>query len=438
MVDLMLIAVLGFLGSFGHCVGMCGPVVTAFSLAHGSDRTQAQIGTWERIRFQLMLSLGRLLSYGIVGGGIGALGSVLIAGGQMAGIGSTLRQGVTFATGLMLILLGLRQIAPQLLPKLPFLHPLAAAGWHERLHRAMDRLARRPTPLTPLGLGMAWGLIPCGFLYTAQIRAAETGSFGAGFLTLLAFGLGTVPMMLGIGISTSLISAQRRSQLFRAGGWITLIMGILLLLRTDAMVDLTGHGSLLCLGLALIARPIGRIWGGPLRYRRLLGVTAFGLGAAHLGHMLDHSFDWNLSALSFLPWGQRLGLLAGVMALGLMLPAALTSFDRLQRDWGSLWRRIHLLSLPALGLAVAHTLVTGSHYGGALDPSRATWIASILLILLTVAAVLIRCRWVWSVFHLESWYVPVRSEGSPQDRHSGGPGSTDPSSTQLRPHHQGG
>ncbi len=434
MLDLLLIAALGFLGSFGHCVGMCGPLVTAFSLAQGST-SNTMAG---RIRFQLLLSLGRLFSYATVGGGIGALGSVLMAGGQMAGIGSSLRQGVTIVTGLLLILFGLRQIAPQWLPKLPLLHPMTQAGWHDRLQRAMDQLAHRPTPWTPFLLGAAWGLIPCGFLYTAQIRAAETGSFGAGFLTLLAFGLGTVPMMLGIGLSTSILSAHRRSQLFRAGGWITLLMGGLLLLRTDAMIDLTGHGSLLCLGLALIARPISRIWSGPLQYRRLWGVTAFVLGLAHLGHQLDHSFEWSLAAVAFMPWGQRLGLLAGMLALILMLPAALTSFNRLQRQLGLWWRRIHLLTVPALGLAVAHTLVSGSHYLGALTGSQGTLIASGVLVAVTGIVLLIRCRWVWSLLHLESWYVSAHSVSFSLDQRSApSQPPADLNAPQLRPHHQG-
>lgn len=436
MIDFLLIAALGFLGSFGHCVGMCGPLVTAFSLSPGSDPS----ATGARIRFQVLLNSGRLLSYALVGGGIGALGSVLLAGGQMAGIGSSFRQGVTILTGLLLIGLGLRQIAPTLSPQLPILHPLTRGKWHERLQRAMVGLAARPTPWTPLLLGMAWGLIPCGFLYTAQIRAAETGDFLGGMLTLVAFGLGTLPTMLGVGISTTLLSAHRRSQLFRAGGWITLIMGGILVLRTDAMVDVTGHGSLVCLGLALIARPLSRLWGGLLRYRRLLGVSAFLLATAHLGHMVDHSFDWELSSLEFLPLDYRLGIGAGLAALLLLAPAALTSFDRIRVQLGSRWRQIHLLTLPALGLAILHTIMTSSHYLGALQGSTSAVVASILLLTMASTVFLIRCRWVWSLVSLESWYVsPLSVSSTPRPVGPTDPDRqlTDQSSTRLRPHCQG-
>ena len=173
------------------------------------------------------------MSYTLVGAGIGAIGSVLMAGGQFAGIDSLLRQGITLLTGIVLIWMGLMQVLPKGLPNLPFLHPLKQAGLHQRLNTAMMRLSAHSHSLTPILLGMTWGLIPCGFLYAAQIKAAATGNLWTGAATMLAFGLGTVPSMLGIGLSTSRMSRDRRGQLFRMGGWVMLTIGILTLLRTS-------------------------------------------------------------------------------------------------------------------------------------------------------------------------------------------------------------
>ncbi|MGH2412747.1 MAG: sulfite exporter TauE/SafE family protein, partial [Microcystaceae cyanobacterium] len=245
---MLLIASLGFLGSFGHCAGMCGPITVAFSLSQKSELSPSRA---QQFYFHLLLNLGRILSYALVGAGIGALGSVLIAGGQMAGIGSALRRGIALLTGSSLIWFGLSQISPGWLPRFPLLHPLLQSNLHQRLSSAMVQLSWRSHWWVPFGLGLVWGLIPCGFLYAAQIKAAETGNLWMGSAIMFAFGLGTLPTMIGVGVSAALVSSDRRSQLFRLGGWITLIIGVFTLLRTgDTMVDYTGHAALICLILA--------------------------------------------------------------------------------------------------------------------------------------------------------------------------------------------
>lgn len=172
MLDLLLIFGLGFLGSFGHCAGMCGPIATAFALSTQTDGAKAR---WRQFMFHLLLNFGRILSYVLIGAGIGALGSVLVAGGQMAGVGSLLRRSMAIVTGLLLIWFGLNQIRPDGLPPLPVLHPFTQGKLHERLNRGMMQLSFDRQWWTPFALGMVWGLIPCGFLYAAQIKAAETG-----------------------------------------------------------------------------------------------------------------------------------------------------------------------------------------------------------------------------------------------------------------------
>jgi sulfite exporter TauE/SafE len=403
MLDLLLITALGFLGSFGHCVGMCGPLSVAFSLSH-----QHQTHTWrQQFQFHALLNLGRMLSYTLVGAGIGALGSVLLASGQMAGIGSELRQWMAIITGVLLIWFGLGQIQPDFLPRIPILHPLLQGNLHHRLSAAMMKLSLHTKWWTPIVLGITWGLIPCGFLYAAQIKAADTGNLWMGAATMLAFGLGTVPTMLGVGISTSLVSKDRRSQLFRLGGWVTLTIGVLTLLRTgDTMVDYTGHAALLCLIAALIARPISRLWAAPMRYRRALGVGAFVLSFAHTAHMMEHSLQWNLAAFLFLPPEYQLGMAAGAVSLVLMTPAAVTSFDSLQKFLGKRWRQIHLLSVPALLLSAIHAAMIGSHYLGSLQSTAGHKLATALLGVVTLGVLLVRRRFFWSTLFLEKFYVP--------------------------------
>ncbi|MBW4615964.1 MAG: sulfite exporter TauE/SafE family protein [Desmonostoc vinosum HA7617-LM4] len=402
MLDLLLIAILGFLGSFGHCFGMCGPLTVAFSLSHqpttpktvSSRRTTTleKSVTWrQQLEFHILLNLGRVLSYALVGAGIGALGSVLLQGGQLAGVGSDLRRWLAIITGVMLIWFGLGQVMPKLLPRIPLLHPLIQDSLHNRLSTGMVKLSLQTKWWTPMLLGMTWGLMPCGFLYAAQIKAAETGNLWMGAATMLAFGLGTLPTMLGVGVSTSLASKDRRSQLFRLGGWVTLTIGAITLLRTgDTMVDYSGHAALICLIMALIARPISSRWASPLRYRRALGVGAFVLSVVHTAHMIEHSLQWNLAAFFFLPPEFQWGMAAGAVAMLLMTPAALTSFDSLQKSLGKHWRQIHLLSVPALVLTAIHAVLIGSHYLGSLQLTWANKLAAALMGIVTFGVLLLR------------------------------------------------
>lgn len=404
MTELLLVMLLGLLGSFGHCVGMCGPLTAAFALSQQSPTQQSP--TWQqRLVFHGLLNLGRITSYALVGAGIGALGSVLVAGGQLAGIGSGLRQGLSIATGLLLIWMGLTQINPKLLPGIPLLHPILQGRFHDRLSAGMMKLANGARWWTPALLGMTWGLIPCGFLYTAQVKAAETGDLWRGMATMLAFGLGTVPSMLGIGVSASLLSRDRRSQLFRMGGWVTLAIGILTLLRTDEMVDYTGYAALFCLMLALIARPISRLWSFPLRYRRALGVGAYILSLAHTGHMLSHTFEWDLQGLAFMLPLQQTGIWTGIVAVGLMTPLTLTSFDAIVQRFGRYWRWLHLLSVPTLILCAVHTILIGSSYLGNVDWTASNELLSLLLGLITLIVLCIRFRWVWSLLGVGKVYT---------------------------------
>ncbi len=404
MLDLWLLVTLGFLGSFGHCFGMCGPLTVAFSLSHQPENPDWQ----QQLKFHTLLNLGRMLSYALVGAGIGAIGSVLLAGGQFAGVGSGLRQWMSIITGILLIWFGLRQIKPDWLPQIPILHPLQGS-LHNRLSAGMMNLSQANKWWTPAILGVTWGLMPCGFLYAAQLKAAATGDMGMGAITMLAFGLGTLPTMVGVGVSTSLISQDRRSQLFRLGGWVTLTIGVLTLLRTgDTMVDYTGHGALIFLIIALIARPISGLWASPMRYRRAWGVGAFILCVAHTTHMLEHSLQWQPNAFFFLPVEFQWGMAAGAMALILMIPAACTSFDFFQKNLGQRWRQIHLLGVPALILTVIHAIIIGSHYLGSLQLSWGNQFAALLLAFITLMVLLVRNRYFWSMLSLEKFYVPPK------------------------------
>lgn len=376
MLDLLLIVALGFVGSFGHCAGMCGALTVSFAL---SDERQGK--WWNSLVFHLLLNGGRLVSYGLVGGILGSFGTLLFT--------SQIRQFMAIITGLMLIYWGLTRIDTSFFPSIPIIHPLQGK-LHQNLSLAMNRVANLNFWWTPIVLGLCWGLIPCGFLYVAQVKSAETGDIWHGMATMLAFGIGTIPTMLGVGVSASHLSSDRRSQLFRLGGWITLIIGILTLLKTQAMIDYTGHGALLLIMSTLIARPISIWWKGLLKYRRLLGVCAYILAIAHTLHQLDHSLNWQPQAIAFMFPPHQLGIISGIVAFLLITPAAFTSSDRLQNILGKYWRKIHLLSIPALILGVIHTIFIGSHYLGEIEPTWDNYLKVIIILFATLGVLGIR------------------------------------------------
>jgi uncharacterized protein len=396
MIDLLLMLMLGFLGSFGHCASMCGSLAVALA-------TNSSAVTWKQAwRFHGAMNLGRVLSYGLGGAALGGVSAAIVSGGQLVGIGSQLRSIIALIGGLLLIASGLGQIFPGEWPLPKFA---------STCHRSIQKTTQQPWQL-----GILWGLMPCGFLYTAQLKAIESGSVSQGALTMLAFGLGTTPVMLGIGFTAGYWSMERRSQLRRAGGWIAIIVGILTLGRGgETMSNGTGYGAIICLVLALVARPLSKLWPGLMSYRRLLGVGAVVLSIAHTLHVVVHGWDWNWGAWAFMLPSQQAGILAGCGSLGFLLPAALTSFDRAQTYLGHDWRRLHLLGVPAVMLATSHGILTGASYLGTVQVTFDHQVRSIIFLMVILLVFLIRWRWLWSLLAAERFYASTSSNKSPGD-----------------------
>lgn len=88
----------------------------------------------------------------------------------------------------------------------------------------------------------------------------------------------------------------------------------------------------------------------------------------------------------------QFGIVNGILALSLMIPAAVTSNDRFQQALGKYWRKIHLLTVPALILAVIHTILSGSHYLGELQLTWNNQLLTIILSVLSILLLLVRSR----------------------------------------------
>ena len=171
----------GLLGGT-HCVGMCGGIVSALSL-----------GAPARWSLHLAYHAGRIISYSAAGALAGTLGaaSVTLAGQ------APLRLALYLLANLMLVALGIYLLG--VTRALAFTERAGQALW-----RHIQPLTRRFLPATSVRqafpLGMLWGWLPCGLVYSALASALTAGSAGQGALLMLAFGLGTLPNLLLAGI----------------------------------------------------------------------------------------------------------------------------------------------------------------------------------------------------------------------------------------------
>lgn len=216
----------GLLGGFGHCIGMCGPVVTAYAL-NSNER---------RYIPHFLYSAGRITTYSLVGGIMGLTGSFVGVAESMHRFQNILMA----ATGLLMILMGIASAGwlPGL-KKLESKNPLSKITINFLRH---IRNAGGAGVFFPLGLVL--GFLPCGLLYTAFIAAAgagieagdiEAGDQVRGFLSgmsmLFLFGLGTVPAMFILGKIVSLAGERLRGIFYKTSALLMISAGIIFIVR---------------------------------------------------------------------------------------------------------------------------------------------------------------------------------------------------------------
>lgn len=197
--------VIGLLTSV-HCVAMCGGINLSqcISGAGGQGRFG---GFWPSIKY----NLGRVISYTVIGGIVGALGSVVQFSGTARGI-MQLLAGV-FMVFMGLSLSGLVPALARFTPHLPKALGLKIAKEKKRSN-------------SPLYVGLLNGLMPCGPLQAMQLYALSTGSLWGGALSMLLFSLGTVPLMFLLGALSSILSRKFTRYMVTAGAVLVVVMGI--------------------------------------------------------------------------------------------------------------------------------------------------------------------------------------------------------------------
>jgi sulfite exporter TauE/SafE/copper chaperone CopZ len=216
-----LIFVVGLLTSL-HCIAMCGGIVLSQGINKRDEQTEGgapEPSKREPFKAGLVPSLlyngGRVVSYTIIGGAVGALGSLFSLSTALKGV-------MPIVAGAFMLFLGVRM--------------LGIFPWISRLKVRLPglggrKLAAAASRRGPFLIGLLNGLMPCGPLQTMQVYALGTGSFLAGAFSMFLFSLGTVPLLLGFGAISSLLSAKFNRRMLKASGVLVMVLGLVMFTR---------------------------------------------------------------------------------------------------------------------------------------------------------------------------------------------------------------
>lgn len=189
-IDFIIILTTAFLGSVGHCIGMCGGIVVAYS----SSKIDQKATYTQQTASHLAYNFGRVTTYAILGALFGYIGQVVAF--------TPTTKGVLFViTGVLMILAGL-----SLVGNMKFLNSaewsISKYSWYQNSFR---KLMSQSSYSSFYLLGMLNGIIPCGLVYSFAIFAASTADMLTGALVMATFGLATIPALFFLGFITKLL-----------------------------------------------------------------------------------------------------------------------------------------------------------------------------------------------------------------------------------------
>ncbi|WP_456452873.1 sulfite exporter TauE/SafE family protein [Hydrogenimonas sp.] len=210
--ELGTIFLVALLGSVGHCIGMCG----GFVLAYTAAKVDAKWSKTHQMVAHLLYSLGRVTSYMVIGAIFGFLG-------QKVGFTLTAKGLLFIAVGILMLFIGL-----SLIGKIKFLNSvessIAQSSWFGRLFRAV---IHSKSLSSFYWMGMLNGFIPCGLVYFFATAAIVAGSALKGAIVMAVFGVATIPAMMGVGIFSSLIkSSSYRQLVIKIAAVVVMLFGL--------------------------------------------------------------------------------------------------------------------------------------------------------------------------------------------------------------------
>ncbi len=185
-----------------HCVGMCGGIMLSQTV--GNESTTK----FEAMKPSLLYNAGRVISYTILGGVIGAVGSVF-------SLSFKSKAAVQIIAGIFMIMMGLNMSGFSLFRKFQI-----------KLPKSFCKTKNKEG--SPFIVGLLNGFMPCGPLQTMQIFALGTGSPIKGALAMLVFSVGTVPLMLTFGALSGLLSKGYTKKILKLSGVMIIVLGLIM------------------------------------------------------------------------------------------------------------------------------------------------------------------------------------------------------------------
>ncbi len=211
-VNLLTIISIAFLGSFGHCIGMCGGIVMAYS----NIKIQPNSSKVSKSVAHILYSFGRVTTYTVLGALFGYLGGVVVFSNSANGI-------LLIVAGVAMILAGL-----SLMGKMKSLSIGGRSLSDTKFYKSsFTKIMNSKSNMSFYLLGMLNGLLPCGFVYFFAITAASTADPVYGALVMFIFGLSTIPAMFGLGTLSSLnLATNFRNMLVSLASIAVLFYGV--------------------------------------------------------------------------------------------------------------------------------------------------------------------------------------------------------------------
>jgi sulfite exporter TauE/SafE len=216
-IDLIIILTTAFLGSMGHCIGMCGGIVVAYT----SSKIDLKSNYIQQTTSHLSYNFGRITTYVILGALFGFLGQVVAFTPTTKGI-------LFLATGLLMILAGL-----SLMGTIKFLNSIqwsiSKYPWYQN---SFKKLIANKSYSSFFLLGILNGIIPCGLVYSFAIFAASTASVLGGALVMATFGLATIPALFFLGFVTRFLQkGSIRVTMMKLSAFLVIVYGIFTLYK---------------------------------------------------------------------------------------------------------------------------------------------------------------------------------------------------------------